>query len=41
MSWRLRIYEILATPAHAWLWLCAKICGFEFECGPGDERRRG
>ena len=34
MTIRLRIYEFLATPAHAWLWLCAKIIGGSFECGP-------
>jgi hypothetical protein len=37
MSWRLRIYEVLATPADGWLWHCPKVCGFEFECGPNDD----
>lgn len=34
---RLKIYEIIATPAHLWLWLCAKLVGGTFECGPTDE----
>ena len=34
MTWRLRVYEFLATPAHAWLWLCARFVGMRFECGP-------
>ena len=34
MTFRLRIYEFLATPAHIWLWCCARICGGHFECGP-------
>ena len=25
------MYEILAQPAHAWLWLCAKACGGEYK----------
>lgn len=39
MTWRLRIYEFLATPAHIWLWLVARLVGGRFECGPvvGDE----
>lgn len=35
-GWRLQLYEFLATPAHIWLWCCAKICGGDFECGPVD-----
>lgn len=31
------IYEFIATPAHLWLWLCAKIVGWEFSCGPVEE----
>ena len=34
MMVRLRVYEFLATPAHAWLWLCARLVGGKFECGP-------
>ena len=34
MTWRLRIYEFLATPAHIWLWLVARLVGARFECGP-------
>ena len=34
MTWRLRIYEFLATPAHIWLWLVARLVGCRFECGP-------
>lgn len=33
MTLRLRIYEFLATPAHAWLWICARLVGGEFTCG--------
>ena len=31
------MFEILALPAHLWLWICAKLCGGTFEHGPGDE----
>ena len=31
MTLRLRLYEFLATPAHAWLWLVSGLCGFSFE----------
>ncbi len=31
---RLRIYEFIAAPAHAWLWLCGRVLGMRFECGP-------
>ena len=34
MTWRLRIYEVLATPAHIWLWVCGCLCGYKFSCGP-------
>lgn len=34
MTVRLRIYEFLATPAHLWLWVCAKLVGGEFKCAP-------
>ncbi len=37
MSFKIRIYEFLATPAHAWLWLCARLVGWRFECGPVDD----
>ena len=37
MSKRLAIYEFLATPAHCWLWCCAKLVGGHFECGSVDE----
>ena len=33
-SWRLQLYELLAVPAHLWLWACARLCGGHFECGP-------
>ena len=33
MTWRLRIYEFLATPAHIWLWIVARLVGGRFECG--------
>ena len=31
---RLRVYEFIAMPAHAWLWLCGWVMGMRFECGP-------
>ena len=34
MTLRLRIYEFIATPVHAWLWLCARFVGGDFKCGP-------
>lgn len=34
---RVRIFEFLATPAHLWLWVCARIVGWSFTCGPVDE----
>lgn len=43
IGWRVRLYEFLAAPAHIWLWLCARICGGRFECGPvshgGDDAK--
>lgn len=33
----LRIYEFIAAPAHLWLWVCAKLVGWEFTCGPVEE----
>jgi hypothetical protein len=32
--WRLRIFEFLAAPAHGWLWICARLVGGRFWCGP-------
>ena len=37
MTLKLRLFEILATPAHLWLWIVAKICGMEFTCGPAND----
>lgn len=34
---RLSVYEFLAAPAHLWLWLCARLVGGTFECGPVTE----
>ena len=31
------MFEILAGPAHVWLWICATLCGGTFEHGPVDE----
>ena len=33
-SW---MFELLAGPAHVWLWVCAKLCGGTFTHGPGDD----
>ncbi|KKK84300.1 hypothetical protein LCGC14_2784720, partial [marine sediment metagenome] len=31
VTWpRLKLYEFLATPAHLWLWVVARICGGSF-----------
>lgn len=38
MSYRMRIYEFIAAPAHAWLWLCGRLVGWSFEFGPTDEK---
>jgi hypothetical protein len=35
-GWRLQLYEVLASPAHIWLWCCAKLCGGSFDCGPAS-----
>ncbi len=34
MTLRLRIFEFLATPGHAWLKVVAWLCGMTFEFGP-------
>ena len=34
VTFRLRVYQFLALPAHAWLWVSARLCGMRFECGP-------
>ena len=31
------MFEILAGPAHVWLWCCAKLCGGTFTHGPGED----
>jgi len=33
-SLRVRIYEFLAAPAHAWLFVCAALVGFRLKFGP-------
>lgn len=35
---RLKIYEFLATPAHLWLWICARLVGAQFSCGPVEHQ---
>lgn len=37
MSKRAVIFEILATPAHLWLWCCARLVGWSIEFGPASE----
>ena len=34
MSFKLRVYDFLAAPAHLWLWCCGRLMGWRFECGP-------
>jgi len=29
-TWRLRVYDFLAAPAHAWIWLCSKLLRLRF-----------
>jgi hypothetical protein len=50
LSWRIRIYEFLAAPAHAWLHVCAALVGIRLMFGPiksmrmdgqADDRRGG
>ena len=37
-DWRMTVFDILAFPAHCWIWLCAKLVGAEFWWGrPEDE----
>lgn len=31
------MFEILAGPAHLWLWIVARLCGGSFEHGPVDD----
>ena len=37
MTFRLWLWEFLAIPAHAWLWLISRMLGYEFCCGPVDD----
>ncbi len=34
MTWRLRVLGVLVVPAEAWMWLCARLVGGRFTCGP-------
>lgn len=27
MPLRMRLFLFLSTPAHLWMWICAKLCG--------------
>ena len=38
-SWRIRLYEFLAAPAHLWLLLCAMLAGIRVKFGPTDAMR--
>ena len=31
------MFEIIAGPAHVWLWICAWLCGGTFSHGSGDK----
>ena len=37
MTLRLRIFEIIASPANVWLGVCAWLCGYTFRFGPVDD----
>ena len=39
MKWHLpfHMFEVLAGPAHVWLWICARLCGGTFHHGSGDD----
>ena len=32
-----RMYVILAGPAHVWIWICAKLCGVTVEHDWNDD----
>jgi hypothetical protein len=38
-SWRIRIYEFLAAPAHAWLFACAAMVGLRLKFGRIESMR--
>jgi len=38
MTFRLSIYDFLVFPAHMYLSLIAKLCGYEFNYGPIGEQ---
>lgn len=38
-KWRIRIYEFLAAPAHAWILLCATLLGLRIEFGPDNSTK--
>ena len=31
------MFEIIAGPAHVWIWICAKLCGVSVEHGWADD----
>lgn len=31
------IFEFIAAPAHLWIWICARIVGWDFTFGPVEE----
>ncbi len=33
---RLRLYDVIAAPGYAWLWLCARLVGARTPYGPPD-----
>jgi hypothetical protein len=33
---RLWLYDVIAAPGYAWLWICARLVGSRMAYGPGD-----
>jgi hypothetical protein len=38
-SWRIKLYEFIAAPAHAWMLICAAVVGIHLDFGPIDSGR--
>ena len=37
MTFRLKVYDFLTTPAHVYLWCVARVLGFNYVYGPVHE----
>lgn len=36
-KFKLGLFEFLAAPAHAWIWVCSWLVGWTFEFGPVED----